>query len=86
MTYTIPAPARRHPNYVAIIIEIFTIPVMCRAYATAVVFSLLNALVLTRRIPEEERALKKHAGAPLLQVPRFIPRTHSRSPGGRSRK
>ncbi|MBZ5494919.1 MAG: hypothetical protein LAP85_00830 [Acidobacteriia bacterium] len=63
----------RHPNYVAVITEMLTIPVLCGAYFTAAVFSLANALVLAQRIPEEERALEQASGAPLRYLPRFFP-------------
>lgn len=67
----------RHPNYLAVVIEFITIPVLCGAYGTAVVFSLANAWILVRRIPEEERALQQVSGNELPPVPRFFPRhTH----------
>ena len=46
-----------HPNYVAVIIEIAVIPLIFSCYITAVIFSILNMLVLRRRIIIEERAL-----------------------------
>ena len=46
-----------HPNYVAVAVEIAVIPLLFSCYVTAVVFSVLNALVLTRRIRIEERLL-----------------------------
>ncbi len=49
----------RHPNYVAVAIELFAVPMLFGAWVTAVVAGVLNALLLLRvRIPEEERALK----------------------------
>jgi methyltransferase len=68
----------RHPNYVAVVVEILAIPMLCGAYLTATVFSLLNALVLFWRIREEERALDLMEGSELRRLPRFIP-------GGRGR-
>ncbi|MCA3749150.1 MAG: hypothetical protein IN808_08445 [Rubrobacter sp.] len=47
----------RHPNYLAVVIEIFAFPMIFGAWVVAVVFSVLNALVLYVRIREEERAL-----------------------------
>src|SRR5262249_59122237 len=47
----------RHPNYVVVMIEIAAIPLLVSDYWTAAVFSVLNALVLTVRIREEEKAL-----------------------------
>jgi methyltransferase len=69
----------RHPNYVAIIIELISIPALCGAYFTAVAFSLANAWILARRIPREEEALRHSTGKPLPLVPRFLPR-HERKP------
>lgn len=47
----------RHPNYVVVAVEILAIAMICGAYITAAVFSVLNALVLRVRVREEERAL-----------------------------
>jgi methyltransferase len=67
----------RHPNYLAVIIEFVAIPILCGTYCTAVVFSLANAWILARRIPQEERALRQCSGNALPPVPRFFPR-HTR--------
>lgn len=50
---------QRHPNYLAVVIEIFSIPMLAGAYWTAAIFSLLNALVLFVRIREEEKAMAR---------------------------
>lgn len=51
----------RHPNYLAVVIEIAAIPALLGAWYTALIFSLLNgALLLLVRIPAEERALRTH--------------------------
>lgn len=48
----------RHPNYVAVAAEIVALPLVHTAWVTALVFSVLNAvLLLAVRIPAEERAL-----------------------------
>ena len=47
----------RHPNYVAVIVEIFALPLVHSAWLTAVVFTLLDLVVLRTRIAVEERAL-----------------------------
>jgi methyltransferase len=47
----------RHPNYTIVMLEIMLIPLMFNAYLTATVFTLLNAWMLSVRIPLEERAL-----------------------------
>jgi methyltransferase len=47
----------KHPNYIAVIIEIAVIPLLFSCYYTTVVFSILNLIVLQRRIRIEEEAL-----------------------------
>lgn len=49
----------RHPNYIAVITEIAAIPLIFSCYITATVFSLLNLILLRRRIMIEESALRK---------------------------
>ncbi|MDX1807139.1 MAG: isoprenylcysteine carboxylmethyltransferase family protein [Paenisporosarcina sp.] len=49
----------RHPNYVVVTCEIIVIPLMFGAYFTAVVFSILNIIILSVRIPKEEAALRE---------------------------
>lgn len=49
----------RHPNYIAVIMEIAVIPLIFSCYITVVVFSLINLILLRRRISIEEDALKK---------------------------
>ena len=46
-----------HPNYLAVVLEIFAAPLMFGAWITAGVFTLLNAGGLLVRIRAEERAL-----------------------------
>lgn len=50
----------RHPNYVVVATEIIIVPLLFSAYYTAVLFTLLNILMLAVRIPAEEAALKKY--------------------------
>ena len=48
----------KHPNYVAVAIELISVPMMFGAIITAITITVLNAiLILAIRIPEEERAL-----------------------------
>lgn len=49
----------RHPNYLAVVLEMFAIPLVHTAYLTALVFSLLNAAMLGVRIRCEEAALAR---------------------------
>lgn len=46
-----------HPNYLVVAVEIAAFPLIFGAWATALVFTLLNAAFLYVRIREEERAL-----------------------------
>jgi methyltransferase len=50
----------RHPNYWIVAIEGIALPLVHTAWVTAVVFTVLNAVLLLRfRIPLEERALRE---------------------------
>lgn len=49
----------RHPNYVIVIMEMMTLPLIFHAYWTAIIFTLSCAVVLFIRIREEEAALKE---------------------------
>jgi len=47
-----------HPNYVAVVLEGIALPLVHDAWVTALVFTVLNAVLLLRfRLPAEERAL-----------------------------
>ena len=49
----------RHPNYVLVAVEGIAIPLIYTAWITALVFTVLNAILLLGfRIPAEERALQ----------------------------
>ncbi len=48
-----------HPNYLAVVLEIFAAPLVFGAWITAGVFTLLNAGVLLVRIRAEELALRE---------------------------
>ncbi|MFG3037550.1 isoprenylcysteine carboxyl methyltransferase family protein [Streptomyces sp. NPDC048330] len=47
----------RHPNYVAVVVEGAALPLVHSAWVTALVFSLLNAALLTVRVRCENTAL-----------------------------
>jgi methyltransferase len=65
----------RHPNYLAVIVEMFALPLIHTAWLTAVLFSALNAVVLTVRIRAEEGALSRLSdyGAAFADRPRLLP-------------
>jgi methyltransferase len=46
-----------HPNYVVVGVEILSFPLIFGAWVTALVFTVLNAALLSVRIREENRAL-----------------------------
>jgi methyltransferase len=48
----------RHPNYVAVVVELIAAPLIFGAWRTAVVVSLLNAIALRTRIRVENDALR----------------------------
>ena len=48
-----------HPNYAVVVAEIALLPLVFGLWRTAIIFSLLNAVLLTIRIREENRALSR---------------------------
>ncbi len=65
----------RHPNYLAVVLEIFALPLVHGAWLTALVFSLLNGALLAVRIRAEEAALTRasHYQEVLGDRPRLLP-------------
>ena len=65
----------RHPNYLAVIVEMFALPLVHTAWLTAAVFSALNAVILRVRIRAEEAALSRlsNYGAAFAGRPRLVP-------------
>ncbi len=47
----------RHPNYLAVVIEMLALPMVHNAFVTAILFFVLNGLVLRARVAAEEEAL-----------------------------
>lgn len=54
----------RHPNYVAVVVEGFALPLVHGAWITALVFSALDAWVLWLRIRCEDAALREACPEP----------------------
>ncbi|MDX2004567.1 MAG: isoprenylcysteine carboxylmethyltransferase family protein [Meiothermus sp.] len=53
-----------HPNYVAVALELLSLPLVFNAWVTALAATVLNALLLLLiRIPAEERALREYNAA-----------------------
>ncbi|MFC4322729.1 isoprenylcysteine carboxyl methyltransferase family protein [Litchfieldia salsa] len=67
----------RHPNYVVVTLELIIIPLLFNAYITATIFTLLNVLVLSIRIPAEEKALEllTNYEEQFSKTGRFIPKS-----------
>ena len=63
----------RHPNYVAVAIELFCVPLIHGAWLTALVFSIGNGLLMLVRIRAEEQALGHSYADAFAGTPRFIP-------------
>jgi methyltransferase len=51
-----------HPNYIAVAVEGMALPLVHEAWVTAVVFTLLNAALLSVRIRVENAALRSLPG------------------------
>lgn len=65
----------RHPNWLGVILEIAAIPLIHGAYLTAIIFSLANSLLMSKRIQMEEEALATDSNYTVVFAnrPRFIP-------------
>ncbi len=66
----------RHPNYVAVAMEMALVPLVHGAWLTAILFSLGNALLMVVRIRAEETALGGVWANAFAQKPRFFPGGH----------
>jgi len=74
----------RHPNYLAVVLELLSVPLIGGAMVTAGLATLGNALLLAVRIPAEERALGAGWARAFSSQPRLLPRARPRLvPGGR---
>lgn len=63
----------KHPNYVAVVVELVAVPLIYGSWITAAVFSIGNAALLAVRIRAEERALGEKWQAAFAGKGRFIP-------------
>ena len=72
----------RHPNYVAVFLELSLLPLVQGAWLTAALGSALHVFVLRRRILLEEAVLFSHPEyrASMGNKPRFFPRLSRRAP------
>lgn len=65
----------RHPNYVAVFLELAFLPLAAGAWLTALVGTALHLIVLHRRIHHEEQVLMRSTNyrREMADKPRFIP-------------
>ena len=63
----------RHPNYLAVVLEMAAVPLVYGAWVTALVFSLGNLLLLRVRIRSEEQALGPSWAQAFGDRPRLLP-------------
>jgi methyltransferase len=70
----------RHPNYVAVVMEIFSLPMIHTAWITAVVGTLADLEILRRRIKVEDSFLMSNPAYRISmgEKPRFLPRVFKR--------
>ena len=66
----------RHPNYLAVVVEIACLPLIHGAWFTALAFSLGNAALLYVRVRSEEAALGARYATAFAHRPRFVPEVH----------
>ncbi len=66
----------RHPNYVAVFLELLALPLIGSAWLTAVIGSIAHVWVLKQRIGTEESVLLAHSTyrEAMGPKPRFVPR------------
>jgi methyltransferase len=65
----------RHPNYAAVFLEMFFLPLIHTAWITAIAGSLAHILVLSQRLSTEEKVLFADPDyrAAMSSKPRFVP-------------
>jgi methyltransferase len=70
----------RHPNYVAVFLELAALPLVHTAWLTALTGSAAHVWVLSKRLAVEESVLHQHADYRrlMLDKPRFVPRIFGR--------
>jgi methyltransferase len=72
----------RHPNYVAVVAEVFSLPMIHTAWVTAIAGTLGNLEILRRRLRVEDGFLMSNPAYRLTMggKPRFFPRVFKRRP------
>ena len=75
----------RHPNYVAVVLELLCVPLIHGAWVTAAAFTLGNLLLLWVRIRAEEAALGASWAQAFRGLPRFVPEVRAELRSGETR-
>jgi methyltransferase len=77
----------RHPNYVAVFLELLALPLVHTAWLTAIVGSLVHVWVISERLAVEEAVLVRNPTyrATMAFKPRFVPTLRSLAPRARLR-
>lgn len=75
----------RHPNYLAVFVEMFSLPLIHTAWLTAGLGTVAHLLVLRSRVRTEDAVLLANPEyrAQMGGKPRFLPRLLSASPAGK---
>ena len=63
----------RHPNYLAVLVEVLAVPLIHGAWLSALVFTAASSVIFCVRIPAEERALGADYAARFAGRPRLLP-------------
>ncbi|HLW69915.1 MAG TPA: isoprenylcysteine carboxylmethyltransferase family protein [Candidatus Binataceae bacterium] len=69
----------RHPNYIAVALELVALPMVRGCWLTAIVFSAANFVLMRIRVPAEEAALGTKYAEAFADRRRFLPRLTGRS-------
>lgn len=66
----------RHPNWLGVVLEITAVPLIHGAYLTAILYTVVNAFLMNKRIRAEEQALSEDNNYACVFAgrPRFIPK------------
>jgi methyltransferase len=74
----------RHPNYVAVAVEMAALPLVHTAWISALAWSAASAVLLALRVPREEAALARASdyARRLGDRPRFVPGARRPGSGG----
>jgi methyltransferase len=70
----------RHPNYLAVILEVACVPLIHGCWLVAIIFSAANAALIAERIRTEEETMGPSYASAFSGTPRLVPRLVPRAP------